>query len=658
MGRWSCRQCRHLRVSRSRGKEDAVDVLQRAIIDDEKNQPSHLDQQKHLEQLESDDSDCETGHKIGEEDEDDNGAEAEDEVAPLQTVVSRAGRANQCSDKTPGHIVLLLDTSGSMRIEDVLDSDKKSALTRLDAAASCAAEFVKKHTSARKNDLFSLVSFGEVADVLSQATDVAGLCESLGTLPARAANGTRYTAALRAALGLFKLCPVGPIHVVLLSDGRPADTKEALEVFQRDFLGNDRAVRLHGIGFGAMVQSFAPLQQLACLSGGTFSLSECSVRGLQHAFSSVSSTITSVSSGHLRAQANDDRDILQKMPRAVNFEPPELNSFGRRGAWHFRAGRSTFRFDGTQFHTQRWPSTDVSRRARPFIRGGMRLVFGFMDRKAVDESSWMVAKCSRFQNEALNSLAVVEAHAKSTAVARYYSARFNDMVRVTSANSARLAPEILFVPCFVYEVTEEEASITSGTRLPQGESHAFAAERYLPGAFLKYNSNNGYICERSLRHADAAQAFAHFSFVASKGDVLVADLQGVARESELLLTDPQVLSLQRSYGPGDLGAAGMHACLAAHRCGPACRALGLKPVSAAVLRRLVRERQGGHGRHGAHGAGDTAASWEMLGSQHSSEIASDWDHVATNNPSEYALSEAGIKSSEVSGSSWVHLLDA
>ena len=48
------------------------------------------------------------------------------------------------------------------------------------------------------------------------------------------------------------------------------------------------------------------------------------------------------------------------------------------------------------------------------------------------------------------------------------------------------------------------------------------------------------------------QAFLHFSFEESGGKFIVADLQGVARDNEVLLTDPQVLSLTRDYGPGDL----------------------------------------------------------------------------------------------------------
>merc|ERR1712003_292943 len=149
----------------------------------------------------------------------------------------------------------------------------------------------------------------------------------------------------------------------------------------------------------------------------------------------------------------------------------------------------------------------------------MRLVYGFQDKDIVsEEGSWMVAKFSRFLDATLSARHVVEAYAKSTAVARYFAVHFNECLR--KASTARL----IFVPCFVYEV--------EGTcPLPSGEGKVFTAERYLPGAFVKYNSNNGYVSEAILNHHESVQAFLHYTFIASGEKLLVADLQGVSRES-------------------------------------------------------------------------------------------------------------------------------
>lgn len=575
---------------------------------------------------------------VGEDEEDDED-EAGDTVAPLR---ARSAAPAQ-GDEEPGHVVLLLDASGSMRTYDVqgeeTDSDENGprSLCRMEAAVRCAGRFAIAHSRTRPKDLFSLALFNDQTEVLAELVDPAGVEAALEAVTLRGSGGTHYRPALSAAARLLAARPDLPGHVVVLSDGRPADTKAALELFQKAF--GKAGARVHCIGFGATVESFAPLQQLACLSGGAFLLSGCTMRGLCGAFSSVSSTITSMSSGSgsgSAAQGAAAPATRSRTLRPADFEVPENGTFGSKGVLCFRASRGTFRYDGTTFHDQRWPVGDVARRARPYMCGGMRLVYGFRDTQVVAEGSWMVAKSSRYLDEALNTQEVVETHAKSTAVARHFAARFNEL-RASSGPK----PTLFFVPCFVYEV--------EGKMPAEGEPRYFAGERYLPGVFLKYNSNNGYVSEAVAQHHEIVQAFLHFSFAASAGTLLVADLQGVARETEALLTDPQVLSLAGGFGPGDLRAGGMCACLAAHRCGPTCRQLGLKPVSSLTLHRLgsaaARARQ-------AHKKPSTVGSdWEVT--SEAGSASAEWDRVPETDLVEFALSDG--HSSQASSSSWVHL---
>merc|ERR1719350_2381280 len=76
------------------------------------------------------------------------------------------GSAAQRSAVEPAHVLLLVDCSGSMRIEDVRmrESHLRSATTeivsRLAAATTCAAKFVRSHCQRHPNDLFSCVTFG------------------------------------------------------------------------------------------------------------------------------------------------------------------------------------------------------------------------------------------------------------------------------------------------------------------------------------------------------------------------------------------------------------------------------------------------------------------------------------------------------------------
>jgi len=534
-------------------------------------------------------------------------------------------------DQAPGHVLLMIDTSGSMRTEDVAQHGKEGVMvTRLEAVCRCVSEFLRNHGRTRPQDRFSVVTFSEEATLASRHADATATAATLEGLSLRGARGTHYEPALRAAhAALVNETVCGPRHIVLLSDGRPADTKAALQYFQDEVL--QASVQLHGIGFGSSVQTFAALQQLACLSGGIFTMASCSVQGLCDAFDAVSSSITSLSS-------RGGADGRRRIPRRVDFEIPEnMGAFGKKGVLRFEAARSTFRYDGAEFRRQTWPAGMVERRLRPHMRGGMRLVYGFRDRQLAEEGTLLVAKSSRFLDRELNTSAVVESHVKSTAVARYYAAHFNK--RLSSSGLASL----FFVPCFKYERSESTSDTVSDSAELADEPGAFAAERFLPGVFMKYTSNNGYVNDGITGHMDVVQAFTHFTFASSGGELLVADLQGVARETEVLLTDPQVLSSDGRFGPGDLCGSGMHACLAVHCCGPACKALGLTPLTGKVLHRLCGKQRA------------PTEGWEMLSSRCNSKLSvsahSDFEKVSEHHLTNL-VGSAGTRSRQDSLSSW------
>eukprot|EP00418_Pyrodinium_bahamense_P038621 CAMPEP_0179204738 /NCGR_PEP_ID=MMETSP0796-20121207/102067_1 /TAXON_ID=73915 /ORGANISM="Pyrodinium bahamense, Strain pbaha01" /LENGTH=641 /DNA_ID=CAMNT_0020909623 /DNA_START=6 /DNA_END=1932 /DNA_ORIENTATION=- len=563
-GRWRCRGCSH-RQRTSNSARDLLDAYHREVIADGNGEASptsgaeaEVASWRSVEgrrELAVSEAHKEQEHAEEEDDDDEalEAAEGGDALAPLPGA-GRPGRGGQAAaerrtQRAATCVVLLLDMSGSMRTADVRPGTSAGSgkgqdamLARFEAAVQCACDFVKAHQQLYPSDVFSLVTFNESAELLCRGLDAAGACGALEAVPPRCSNGTFYRAALAAGAGLFSLRPGALVHMLLLSDGRPADPKAALEYFQAELLRGSGSrppaeFHLHGIGFGETVSSFAALQQLSCLGGGAFALAGSSVRSLCNAFATVSSTITSLSSRSSLGEAESGEQAagqVMRAPRQADFELPELGVFGKNGVLRFHAARTSFQYDGTAFQEKHWPLGEVARRVRPHMRGGMRLVYAFCDRQVVKEDgSWMVAKSSRWLNDALNTREAVETHAKSTAVARYFAARFNEQL----SRKAPGMPSLFFVPCFVYEVD-------TGTAIPEGEPRVFAGERYLPGVFLKYTSNNGYIGSDGpgLLHREVVEAFAHFSFTASGGRLLVSDLQGVARQTEVLLTDPQVLS--------------------------------------------------------------------------------------------------------------------
>lgn len=541
-----------------------------------------------------------------------------------------------------------------MKTADVNGDQERDAnlLSRSEASVRCATDFANSHSSANPLDVFSLVTFNDVATVAGDRLSAAALCEALRTLPSRCSNGTFYQAALRAGKELLAGGEApNSAHVLLLSDGRPADPREALAYAQAELLPT--GCRLHGIGFGplAAAHSFAPLQQLACLGGGVFLLAGPSVRNLCDSFASVSSTITALRvHSSLGEQMRSGLAFNMRTQRMVDFEVPELSCQSKRGVCRLKAACNAFSFDGSRFEVAHLPQRQVVRRLRPHMRGGMRLVYGFSDPQVNDEHdvgpvTWMVSKSSRWVNKELNTRAVVEAHAKCSAVARHFAVRFNKQ----RATRGAALPALFFVPCFVYEVDPLQL-------LPEQEPRVFAAERYLPGVFNKYNSNNGFVSNNGnnskssgMAHGEVVQAFAHFSFAASNGQLLVADLQGVEREAEVILTDPQVLSLSGAqFGPGDLRARGVHACLLAHCCGPTCRLLGLRPLCAAQLRRLVGSvSAAGQVARRCSGESFSGLDWEFCSDKEA--CGSDWETV-----SEQQTGNGQRESSEIS-ESWVQL---
>ncbi|CAE8584677.1 unnamed protein product [Polarella glacialis] len=187
----------------------------------------------------------------------------------------------------------------------------------------------------------------------------------------------------------------------------------------------------------------------------------------------------------------------------------------------------------------------------------------------------MVAKLSKYTDAWHNSEEVTSAHARSSAVAKFCARIFTLAAAHILGWWGRTMARIIFLECYMY-------TIIKGTGTPRAS--VMVAERYLPGIFLKYNSNKGYD-NRDAPDSEVVQAFSHFTYRITNGKLMVLDLQGVhldkahRRRSHLILTDPQVVSVEKHFGPGDLGVTGMKAFFQSHRCGKTCIGLGLDKMA-------------------------------------------------------------------------------
>ncbi|CAE8600064.1 unnamed protein product [Polarella glacialis] len=202
--------------------------------------------------------------------------------------------------------------------------------------------------------------------------------------------------------------------------------------------------------------------------------------------------------------------------------------------------------------------------------GGMRLVYRMEDPEYPD---WQyVAK--RLRSTLFACKDDMAIFCKNTEVANSFRNTFRDCLW-----NAGLDPvSICFVHCYLYHFHDVGA----------GRDVFFIVEQYLAGNFVKYNGNNGYI-NTDLPHSEVMQAFSHFTFVKSRGQCMVVDLQGVYDEG-FLLTDPQLHSDGRRFGKGDFGLQGMRLFFEHHVCGPTCEALGLRRRQDELLANLQLEK--------------------------------------------------------------------
>ena len=94
--------------------------------------------------------------------------------------------------------------------------------------------------------------------------------------------------------------------------------------------------------------------------------------------------------------------------------------------------------------------------------------------------------------------------------------------------------------------------------------------------YQKFNSNTGW-SDDSTPWPRVMQALSHYSYHTSNGQCVLCDLQGGVYQDGVVLTDPVVMSISKSYGPTDLGSAGISTFFAYHQCNEYCRSNWRRP---------------------------------------------------------------------------------
>lgn len=130
--------------------------------------------------------------------------------------------------------------------------------------------------------------------------------------------------------------------------------------------------------------------------------------------------------------------------------------------------------------------------------------------------------------------------------------------------------------------SDETILVTKGHIIESNSGIQYLAEPLIRN-FKKFTSNSGWIDNDGSWTTEAMEAFSHYSYDASHGELIICDLQGRYRDnrrfrngskSRFELTDVAICSRSRSYGPTDLSEKGIESFFANHECNQFCNIQG------------------------------------------------------------------------------------
>jgi len=210
-----------------------------------------------------------------------------------------------------------------------------------------------------------------------------------------------------------------------------------------------------------------------------------------------------------------------------------------------------------EYNAQRkeWDRKEIRVRVSPtpFAHGGMRYVVAVRE---VDTDGGEVAMIGKFflpECHARTEDYFLEASMQCTA--ETFAQEYNKNRKVTN--------KIAFLSCYVVQLHQRQRGDTNTL---------FIMEPMLRGEFKKHNNNYGEVYNT---HQETPEAFSHYTYEKTGGQMLVCDIQGVGE----FFTDPQIHTpLGTDYGMGNMGAEGILRWQKAHRCNHLCQILGLQPL--------------------------------------------------------------------------------
>jgi len=124
-----------------------------------------------------------------------------------------------------------------------------------------------------------------------------------------------------------------------------------------------------------------------------------------------------------------------------------------------------------------------------------------------------------------------------------------------------------------------EILINSGTIHKSNSKIQYLVEPFIKD-YERFTSNTGWIGDPDDWAVRCLEAFTHYSYHHTGGEMIVCDLQGryrKQRKKRFELSDPAISSRSRQYGLTDMGEKGIDSFFANHRCNEFCHSKWARP---------------------------------------------------------------------------------
>ncbi|CAF1194625.1 unnamed protein product [Adineta ricciae] len=211
-------------------------------------------------------------------------------------------------------------------------------------------------------------------------------------------------------------------------------------------------------------------------------------------------------------------------------------------------------------------STNIKIAEKPFAEGAMRLAFyGLMQNK----DKWEKVVLKKYKN-IHNNIDMKEKYLElldCQTIADHLAQEFNKLSLSTNESTSTIKKIKFIMTKLVFDPESE------------GNVHFFTIERFIDGSYKKFSNNAGYV-----NHEDPAvtlQAFSHWTYERTNGNMIVVDLQGIdiGDNQTYLLTDPCIHSTDLTrFGRTNLGKPGIKRFFETHVCNSICQTLKLKMI--------------------------------------------------------------------------------